>query len=392
MAKKDLHDERLEKGLKALLAEGIAPKIAIDAPTSESIEVLKSAIGKSAETDIAAIFLLGKIAARESLDLIREIDKTATDKDVKKEIKRALFKLAQKGVAIADVTASEKKPAALFERTPDIEAYMSAVDGGGGRLVWIAKTQPNHGLQVIQAMLHEREGLLRFGGVHMKRKELRGMADEIKQQHGVSMIAIPWEFADQMIYDGYEKAKARGQSGLENFHELRSLIGTGKPKPISHPIYAKLGSGDLRDGPWRELSRRLLDEPELRYWVLIDDWVKGYLSQIEDARSSPLVLNQVQKEERLAAIVRDAVKTLCAGDTGKAFKQRMEDTALYFHETQRVDLAKLALAVAQQVGEGDPGPLDISFLTGLVQKSFAFFMSQQKAQKEEAESSLIIKP
>jgi hypothetical protein len=269
---------------------------------------------------------------------------------------------------------------------------MSAVDGGGGRLIWIAKAEPNHGLQVIQAMLHDREGLLRFGGVQMKRKELRAMADEIKRQHGVNMIAIPWEFADRIIYDGYEKAKARGQSGLENFHEVRSLVGTGKPKPVTHPIYAKLGSGDLREGPWREQSRRLLDEPELRYWILIDDWVKGFLSQIEGARTSPLVLNQVQKEQRLAAIVRDAVTTLCAGDNGKAFKQRMEDTALYFHETQRADLAKLSLAVAQQVGEGDPGPLDISFLTGLMQKSFTFFMSQQKAQKEEAESSLIIRP
>jgi len=48
--------------------------------------------------------------------------------------------------------------------------------------------------------------------------------------------------------------------------------------------------------------------------------------------------------------------------------------------------------VARQVGESDPGPLDISFLTGLMQKSFAFFMSQQNAQKEEAELSLIIKP
>ena len=92
--------------------------------------------------------------------------------------------------------AAEKKPAPLFERENQIEAYMSAVDGGGGRLIWIAKPQPNHGLQVIQAMVHDREGLLRFGGVQMKRKELRAMADDIKQQHGVSMIAIPWEFAD----------------------------------------------------------------------------------------------------------------------------------------------------------------------------------------------------
>ena len=36
--------------------------------------------------------------------------------------------------------------------------------------------------------------------------------------------------------------------------------------------------------------------------------------------------------------------------------------------------------------------LDVSFLTGLVQKSFAFFMSQEKAKQEEEQSSLIIKP
>ena len=348
MAKKDLHDERLEKGLMALASAGIA----VNAPSAESIAQLKYAIGKSAEADIAAIFLLGKIAVRESLELIREIEKSATDKEIKKELKRALFKLAQKGIAIADEAALGKKPAVLFERTVDIEAYMSAVDGGGGRLIWIAKAQPSHGLQVIQAMLHEREGLLRFGAVQMKRKELRAMADEIKQQHGVSMIAVPWEYADQIIYDGYEKAKARGQSGLENFHEIRSLIATGKPKPVTHPIDAKLGSADLREGPWREQSRRLLDEPELRYWVVMDDWVKGFLSQIEDARSSPLVLNQVQKEQRLAAIVRDAVTALCAGDSGKAFKQRMEDTALYFAETNRIEQAKLSLAVAHKSAKG----------------------------------------
>ena len=366
--------------------------IAVDAPTEALVPQLREVIGRSAVSDMAAVFLLGKITARVSLDSLVEIDKSPADKQVKKEIKRAYFKLAQKGLAVAEPAPAEKKPAPLFEHPSEIEAYMSAVDGGGGRLIWIAKAQPNRGLQVIEAMLRDREGLIRFGGVHMKRKELRGMADEVKREHSASMIAIPWEFADQMIYDGYEKAKARGQSGLENFHEVRSLIGTGKPKPVEHPIYQKLGNIDWRDGPWREQSRRLLDEPELRYWILSDDWVSGFLEQIEDARTSPLVLNQVQKEERLAAIVRDAVRTLCRGENGQAFKQRMEDSALYFAETNRIEQAKLSLAIAKQVGEGDPGLLDISFLTGLMQKSFAFFMSQQKAQKEEAESSLIIKP
>jgi hypothetical protein len=251
-------------------------------------------------------------------------------------------------------------------------------------------------LQVIQAMVHDREGLLRFGGVQMKRKELRAMADDIKQQHGVSMIAIPWEFADWMIYEGFEKAKARGQSGLEDFHAIRSVIGTGKPKSVTHPVYEKLGTGNFRDGPWREQSRRLLEEPELRYWVIIDEWVQDCLAALHEAQSSPLILNQVQKDERLASVVRGAVKTLCAGDHGQAFKRRMEDMALYFAATNRMEQAKLSLAVAQQVAEGDPGPLDVSFLTGLMQKSFVFFVSQLKAQQEaqqkEQQSSLIVKP
>ena len=388
LAKKDRHDEKLKNGLAALAQLGIA----LDSPTPEMVAQLKAIIGKSPESDLAAIYLLGKIADSSSGDLLQEIDRSATDKEIKKEIKRALFKLAQKGVAAAVPESREKKPAPLFERHLEIEAYMSPVDGGGGRLLWIARAQANRALQVIQAMLHDREGLLRYAGVEMKRKELRAMADEIKAQHGVSMIAVPWEFADQIIYDGYDKAKARGQSGLENFHQIRSLIGAGKPKPVPHPIYQQLGSRDFRDGPWREQSRRLLDEPELRYWIIIDDWVKEYLSQLQEAQTSRLVLNQAQKEERLAAIVRDAVKTLCAGDNGRSFKQRMEDMALYFFATERAELAKLSIAVAQQVGEGDAGPLDVSFLTGLMQKSFAFLISQQKAQTEEAQSSLIIKP
>jgi len=386
------HEEQLKKGLGALAAAGVA----VEAPSAAVIPQLREVLRKSPEMHLAAVFLLGKIATVEAAELLREFDQGVADKELKKEIKRAFFKISQKGVVLPVEPAAAKKPAPLFERENQIEAYMSAVDGGGGRLIWIAKPQPNRGLQVIQAMVHDREGLLRFGGVQMKRKELRAMADDIKREHGVSMIAIPWEFADWMIYEGYEKAKARGQSGLEEFHAIRSGIGAGKPKAVIHPVYEKLGAADFRDGPWREHSRRLLEEPELRYWVIIDEWVQDCLTALQEAQSSPLILNQVQKEERLASVVRGAVKTLCAGDHGQAFKRRMEDMALYFAETERMEQAKLSLAVAQQVAEGDPGPLDVSFLTGLMQKSFVFFMSQLKAQQEaqqkEQQSSLIVKP
>ena len=386
LAKQKFHEEEIRRGLAVLRESGVA----LDAPAQDLVPRLVAEFGKGKEIDLAVIFSLGKIFDAAALDALVELDRRIGDKEAKKESKRALFKLSQKGFT---QKAEESKPAApLFGVDREIEAYMSAVDGGGGRLIWIAKPQPSHGLQVIQAMLHDRDGLLRFGGMHMKRKELRKMADEIKQQHGVTMIAVPWEFADRIVYEGYERAKERGQSGLENFHEVRSILATGKPNEAAHPIYGKMDAEQARDGAWREQSRRLLDEPELRYWVLTEDWVQALLPQLQEAQTSRLVLNPLQKEERFNAIVRDAVKTLCSGENGRAFKRRMEDMALYFLETQRADQAKVALAVALQVGEGDPGPLDVSFLTGLVQKSFAFLMSQEKAKKEEEQESLIIKP
>lgn len=257
--------------------------------------------------------------------------------------------------------------------------------------MWIAKPQPNHGVQLIQGMVNDREGLQRIGGANIRRKELRKMSQEIKQQHDISMISIPWEYADKVLYEGFERAKSLGRSGLENFHELRSILTTGKPKLDDHPAYSRLNSEEAREGAWRELSRRLLEEQELRFWILDSDWIQPFIGQLQEAQSSRLVLNPVQKEERLAGIVRDAVKALCAGEMGRVMQRRMEDMALYFIETGRPDLAKLALAVALQVKEEDPGPLDISFLTGLVQKSIAFYVSQQKTERE-AEPSFIVKP
>lgn len=386
MAREKSHDDSIEKGLHKLRDAGLPAENG----TAERVGWLKEHLGRDRDTNLAIVFLLGKIADSRALDELLQLGKTTVDKAIKKEIRRSLFKLSQRGLKGATDAGSEPKVVS-FGTTPDIEAFISAVDGSGGRLIWIAKPQAGQGLYVIQAMVNDRTGLQRVGAAQVRRKELRRMADEIKAQHGITMIPVPWEYADESLYHGYEKAKALGATGIERFHETRNVLFTVRPKPQEHPIYRILDPRGAQNGPWRELSRRLLDEPELRYWLLDDDWVQPFFSQIQEAQSSRLVLNPVQKEERLAAIVREAVKTLCAGEPGSIMRRRLEDMALYFAKIGREDSAKLALAVALQIGEGDPGPLDVSFLTGLVQKTFAVYLSQEKSKAAE-EPSLIVKP
>src|SRR3990170_3477977 len=157
-----------------------------------------------------------------------------------------------------------------------------------------------------------------------------------------------------------KRPKPRGEAGRSNFLPA-------KPRSFSHPIYGLLESGGLRSGAGRDLSHRLLDQPELQPWILDEDWVQPYLRQVEEAQGSRLVLNEFQKEERFSGIVRDAVREIFYGENQQLFQRRMEDTALYLFKTGREEQAKLALAVACQLGEGDIRPLDISFLTGWIQ-------------------------
>jgi hypothetical protein len=388
LAKKKSQEEEVRRGLEELRHSGLT----LDDFSPALVPRLEEQFRKGRETDLAIVFTLGKIADPAAVEALVRLEKQTSDKDYRKAIRRSLFKLTQRGLALPrEEPRAPRPPSSLLSRSPDIEAYMSPVDGAGGRLVWIVKPQAGHGLQAIQAMVNDREGLQRIGGAQIRRKELRNMTRQIKEQHGVTMVAVPWEYADLTLYDGYEKAKSLGRTGFDNFHDLRSIVNTGKPKVQDHPVYGRLNAEDAREGAWRELSRRLLDEPEFRFWVLDADWIDPFIAQLQEAQTSRLVLNPVQKEERIAGIVRDALKTLCAGEGGKIMERRMEDMALYFVETGRGDLAKLALAVALQVKEGDPGPLDISFLTGLVQKSFAVYLSQQKSKAEE-ELSFIVKP
>ena len=388
MAKKEARQEALRKGIEQLRGRGVEA----EAVSAASVPSLAGHLGKDHDTDLAVTFLLGRVADAASLDALISLEQSAKDKEIKREVRRSLFKLAQKGLSRPEpAPADTPAPKALFKTAPEIEAYMSSVDGAGGRLVWLARPQAGSGLQLLQGMVGDRHGLLRVGGMVVRRKELRRMAQEIKEKHGVTMISVPWDYADMILYEGYEKARLSGQSGIEQFSSLRAIFNPIKPKPSRHPIFDRLDAADARSGDWRERSRRLLDEPEFRYWILDEDWIRPYLEQIEEAQGSRLVLNQVQKEERFAGIVRDAAREIFSGARGEILQRRMEDMALYLCETKREELAKLAFAVALQLAEGDLGILDVSFLTGLMQKSLAFYLGQAK-EKAGEEPSLIVKP
>ena len=391
MAKKKQQEEMRQQYLEKLRAMGIG----VDEPSPALVPSLVAHLGEELETDLAVAFLLGRIPDPAAAEALVSVEANAKAKELKREARRALYKLAQKGIPVSRPEGERTLAQQVVIRLgPEIEGYLSAVDGAGIRMGWLVKPQAGGGLVLLEGLLSDREGLLQVGGMRIRRKELREMIEESKQKHRIQMILVAWEYVDWLLYEGFEKAKAAERKGVEEFTSWRSLFTLGKPKPMAHPVYHLLDRETTRSGAWRSLSQRLLEQPEFQSWVLERDWVEPYLKRVEDARESRLVLNEAQREERLAAIVRTALEAIFSGEQRQRYQRRLEDMALYLAATKRPEEARLALAVALALEEGDwggLGALDITFLTRLAQKSFAYYLSEAKARAAE-EPSLIVKP
>jgi hypothetical protein len=387
MAKKDAWEETLKKGTARLREWGVDT----DNVAPAAVASLAAHLGKSRDTDLAVAFLLGRVADATAVAALTELERTTASKDIKREARRSLFKLEQRGLAVPRNETAAAPGRIALNLGPEIDGYLCLIDGAGDRLVWLVRPQAGGGLLLLQGMISDRAGLVRAGGAALSRKELRAKMREIKDDRGIVMTPAPWEYVDLVLYEAYEKAKSLGQGATEQFSTMRAAFNPMKPKTAPHPIYNRLSPDGARSEDWRVRSRRLLDELEFRFWILDEDWMNPYLGRIEEAERSRLVLNEIQKEERFSAIVRDAAREIFAGESGAIFRRRMEDMALCLLEGRRKEQAELSFAVARQLAAGEIGVLDISFLTGLVQKSIAYYLSQAK-EKAAAAPSLIVKP
>jgi hypothetical protein len=237
LAKSKSQEKQIRSGLEALRRAGVA----VDDPSPFLVQRLRDHFGKDPQMDLAVVFTLGRIAEAAAVEALEKIENDARDKVLRKEIRRSLFKLSQKGLTVPEARTSDSTGVtSLLKSASDVEAYMSAVDGAGGRLLWIVKPQAGHGLQTIQAMLSDREGLLRLGGAQIRRKELRNMGRKIKDKHGIEMISLPWEYADQTLYAAYEKPKPKDGAALKTF--MSCAPSSARASPSSKNIRFIAGS------------------------------------------------------------------------------------------------------------------------------------------------------
>jgi len=355
-----------------------------------TVAELAAAMHRDVAADVAIAHRLGAIASGESAELLQRLEREAADKRVRKEAKRALYRLQQRGVDLPEQPAEAAPTAAAV---PAMEGYMSPVDGRGDQLVWLVKPQP-HALAHLFAVINDPEGLRETALNAVTRKTLKSLRAALEEKHEIQLVEVDWHYADFLVHRAFEWARVRGTRMAGDYPALRAQL-TRLPAPESMPpsALARVSAAALAaDETLIAQSPSLLETPELRTWFLTIEQLKPWLDELGSVKDSPLVLNRVQQQERFEEIIVRAIDAIFGGEARASWTRRLYEMGYYYALTRRPAQADQAVAVARAL-EGERVPHDIAFCANLVRASLAFFFQRAvEHEEEQAKTSLVLTP
>jgi hypothetical protein len=374
-------DRREDAGERLLRDWGIG-----DDPPPQALAAL---LGQDAAADVAIAHRLGGIASDESAGLLQRIEATGADKRVRKEAKRSLYRLGQRGIRPPSAAPAPAPPTPAVG--PALEGYVSPVDGRGDQLVWLLKPQPG-GVAHLFAVINDPEGLHETALSSVTRKQLKALQAELERKHELRLVPIDWHYADFLMQRAFGWARARGTRMDGDYPALRNqLIRVPAPGDLPPCVLAHVDAAAIGE-PQLAASAELLEEPELRTWFLGPEQVRPFLDELAAARDSPLVLNQVQEQERFDAVIARAIDTTFAPDSRPSWSRRLYELGFFFAVTRRRAHAEQAVAVAQALAR-DGLARDIPFCAFLVRASLAvFFRAAVEQEQEQQKTSLVLTP
>jgi len=337
-------------------------------------------------TDGAALAdALGELGGETTARLLAEKAATCTDRALRKALRRAVFRLGQRGVAVPSIEPP-REPVAVAG--PDVEGFVSAFDGRGDRLIWLVRPHSAGGVLLLAAEINEPEGLRDVRLLEATRKDLRSARERLLNDTGLRLVPADSRALDALVVEAHERAGAPDRQ--HDYLRLRPRLLSVPPAP-ARELRSSLAQPPTDDERPALLANpsELLSLPELRAWWPRREAAAPFIEEIAAVRDSPLVLGPMQQEERLAGVLARAAASLFPSD---AVVRRLEGTAYVLAETGRVPAARQVLAAAQELRSG-VAAADVPLLRALVQQTIGTLLaSEESRRQEERRGSLVLTP
>ncbi|HEY7140454.1 MAG TPA: hypothetical protein VIE44_10170 [Methylomirabilota bacterium] len=327
-----------------------------------ALPILRRCLADRPERAIAAAQALGTVPLPAAADALEAAETRAATKAVRTAARRALYRLRQAGVDRPVAPAPAAPP-----RVELGEAWVSAVDGTGGRGLWLTLAGPYGERTLLAAVLSDETGLVDFssGGIPKKRVEERLRA--LSAESALPWVAVPARWAWATLVAAAERARAAGGTTPPELRQWIERLGAPTAEPA--PIHARLPAAAAEDPALLERSASLLALPELAGWFLDPASVSSEALEWLQAKESRLVVSDQIKAERLAALVDRIIEARFGAPARRLWQGRLEDQAYVLLALGRPAEAASAVAVAAALGDDASALRRVPFLRALVERS-----------------------
>lgn len=313
----------------------------VSAATPAAVEPLPEALA-------AAVL---EAAVLEGLPALPEALSNSKVKPLAKAAKKALYRLRSRGVAVAEAprpAAPEAPRAAPAQEA--LPAMASTITSAGERALVMARALKGGGVEMVQALVNETEGVVELRVGEKSRGSFRRLLKEGLERGGT--VELPLHEAAALL------AEAAGTNlrthtpfppeldlALRHFGVQPQVEPTPLPPPEPEDVRRTL-EGDA-----------LHATPEMATWLPPEPEVKRLLQKLDEVMQSPLALSDVQRQEQLQAAVRTVARDFFATpEARQRYALRLWRMADYFERTARSHEADVARGEARRLfhGAGEP--------------------------------------
>ncbi len=334
------------------------------------IDLMQSRGNRPPPETIEALVALGNPKAKQILGDYADGD---LDRETARLVRRALYRLESQGIQSEGSMELEKPGGSKIFRplVNPPQGFMSTVDRGGSRVVWLAKPIPGGGRLLFQAIVNDEQGLLDFSVLEVKLRSFRSYVKEITQEGREFPVAeIPASEAAELIHSAYELGSERKMEVPQQYplhqRQVAEMV-EGAEGVIDRFVNEAAKMSAEAVSP--EDMKGLLDQPVFSTWGFGEKEVASYVDDMKEVLESRLVVSKSARQEQLDKVCKKATTELFQSERLGRFKKRLEASAYVLLKTDQEESARFALAVSESLGNLEGEPAEHPFLYELIFRS-----------------------
>ncbi len=372
------------------LRQGLAGEGAESTPgelTEKMLRLAEVYAGRGSGPPIMLIDALASLATPEATQALSKLAEVTQDKATATRIRKALYRLRSKGILVEKEPGEESEnPEASQQGLDYVKAVVSATDGTGTFLVWMARSRQPRGRSLFQARVRHGRGIEEFNSSDVSAKNLREFFGRLANESKLSTAEVAPGYAFWLLQQAQQENESGGAplpSGFTHSKLLLAPLAEPEAFPPDGPNPVRADVQPFSADDQRPPVTEMFAHPAFWTWVLEEERMFSHFQKCVETFQSQVAVDDAQRRQLFDSAVEESAKALYE-DAGlrERLSLQLEHNAYILCRVEQDDLAREALTLADELKAGKEQP---GFFTEMVRYTIGVMLDRAIRESQAAD-------